>query len=397
MNNLISNIKHLPTRLRRVTSSTNYIHEIDGLRFLAIFPVVIQHLNERLIKYYPQTIENPLEGNLLSFFASRGTVGVFIFFAISGFILSLPFARHYLHGSKKVEIKTFLLRRFTRLEPPYIFWMTIFLLVLISQGSMPIVDLIKHWLASIFYLHNVLYQGYSIINPIAWTLEIEIQFYLLAPFITFIFFSIKDKLVRRLAIVAFIFLWMSLQHYHGWIHYPQKLTLLAHLHYFLIGFLATDLYLESRSLLKKYLLFDLIGVLAFFTLMITWSEEYLKSILFTVALLLLIISAFKGKLLNKFLSNNWIASIGGMCYTIYLIHLPLLEFQFNLTRKFITIENYYLNFLIQFLIALPLIIGISAIFFLIIEKPFMEKDWHRKLAGKFKGIQIFKQTILSKS
>ena len=66
-------------KLSRVTSSGNYISEVDGLRFIAIMPVIIQHLSERLIKNTPIEFATPIAQDQLAFLASRGTIGVFIF------------------------------------------------------------------------------------------------------------------------------------------------------------------------------------------------------------------------------------------------------------------------------------------------------------------------------
>ena len=46
--------------------------------------------------------------------------GVELFFAISGFILGIPFASHYLRGVPRVNLRRYFIRRLTRLEPPYI-------------------------------------------------------------------------------------------------------------------------------------------------------------------------------------------------------------------------------------------------------------------------------------
>ncbi len=69
----------LPEKLARITSGGKIIREIDGLRFLAIFPVVIQHLSERLER---STLVSFAPGNELevaTFFTNRGFIGVYIF------------------------------------------------------------------------------------------------------------------------------------------------------------------------------------------------------------------------------------------------------------------------------------------------------------------------------
>jgi peptidoglycan/LPS O-acetylase OafA/YrhL len=123
---MIKLLQNIPQKLARVTSGRKLISEIDGLRFIAIVPVMIQHMAERFERNTAIKFSAPLEDDYSSFLASRGFLGVFIFFVISGFILALPFASYHLKNTKKVSLKDYFWRRITRLEPPYIFWMTVF-------------------------------------------------------------------------------------------------------------------------------------------------------------------------------------------------------------------------------------------------------------------------------
>ena len=45
--------------------------------------------------------------------------------------------------------------------------------------------LLPHLLASLGYVHNIVYGVPSTINVVAWSLEIEVQFYILAPALAF--------------------------------------------------------------------------------------------------------------------------------------------------------------------------------------------------------------------
>ena len=112
-------------RFRRITSSGLYIPEIDGLRFLAISWIFLFHFND-----YLATARHFNEASLLQTFFYNGYRGVELFFVISGFILSLPFAKYYLANGKKIRLKNYFLRRITRLEPPYF-------IIMINRFSTP--------------------------------------------------------------------------------------------------------------------------------------------------------------------------------------------------------------------------------------------------------------------
>src|SRR4051812_39015821 len=95
---------------RRITTTGEYIPEIDGLRFIAITCVVFLHLGT-----YVGNFGHPDIGIF-----SIGGKGVELFFVISGFVLATPFVRYRLAGGKPVRLKPYFLRRLTRLEPPYL-------------------------------------------------------------------------------------------------------------------------------------------------------------------------------------------------------------------------------------------------------------------------------------
>jgi acyltransferase-like protein len=147
-------------RLSRETTSGRFIPELDGLRFVAIAMVILYHLNGYLIAkttFY----EHDATSDWLCRAALVGNHGVELFFVISGFILALPFAAHHLKQARPVSLRAYYLRRLTRLEPPY--FATIFLLMLLSAVMTRTIalPLNGHLLASLFYMHNLMYGTFS--------------------------------------------------------------------------------------------------------------------------------------------------------------------------------------------------------------------------------------------
>ncbi len=369
-------IKDLPNRLTRITSSTRLIKEIDGLRFAAILPVVVNHLQQRVMENAPV----PIKENVASLYVSRGGVGVELFFVISGFVLALPFASYYLFGSKKVNLKKYFIRRLTRLEPPYVISMTGFLIVLLVVMNVSFSEIFPHYLASIFYLHNIIYHIWSALNPVAWSLEVEVQFYILAPVLAFIFFSHgKHKLVNIILVLSIISI-ILIQQYFGLQKPPYFLTILAYFQLFLTGFILVIIFLSTwKNSVKRHHLFDVLGLLAFIGMFMSTGFDLHKRLLLTSLVFLFIYSVFRGKIINSFFTNKWITSIGGMCYTIYLIHLPLAELYIRLAKPFYIGNSWGINMIIHNLLFLPLLLIISIVFFLLIEKPCMDRDWPKKL------------------
>lgn len=384
----INFLRTLPARLARVTSGGKMITEVDGLRFLAIAPVVVQHLAERIERRSPVTFIPGTERDFAAFMTDRGSVGVYLFFVISGFILGMPFAAHYLSGAKKVNIKSYFWRRLTRLEPPYLIVITLISLYLFVTGARAINDLLPHYLATITYTHSLIYKNWSYINPPVWTLEIEVQFYILAPLLAISFFRISSTTKRRLVLGGFILVVMLLQQQFRFFVGHTSFTILAHLHYFLMGFVLADIYLtEWKNGVTRHSIFNYLGVIAFIALFATWSWKFylINRLLFLFSLFLLVFSVFKSTWFNRIITLPWITAIGGMCYTIYLIHLPIIETLYPVTKG-ITLTQYFgPNLLLQFIILGPVILAISILFFLTIEKPCMNKDWPRQLRNKLTG------------
>ena len=370
-----THLARLKSALVRPMAGGAWLSEVDGLRFIAIFTVVLQHLLERFARRSPLDLPHPVIDDQFAFFISRGTVGVFLFFAISGFVLALPFAKTHLLDAPKTSLRAFYARRLTRLEPPYIVWMTVFALVLLAKGAYSLPELFPHWLASITYTHVVFWPNdYSPINPVTWSLEIEVQFYLLAPFLSAAYFGIRDARRRRIGLLVFTAGWLLLQHYMGWWFFPGRNTLAGHLQHFLVGFLIADLYLtEWRKGAPQHRIWDWLAPLAYVAMCYTWTTELWKNFAFTAALLVLFMAAFRGVAFRRMLQNHWVAAFGGMCYTIYLMHLPLLEALVIFTAPITLTDILWVNFVLQTLLCLPVVAVASALFFLVLEKPFMRK------------------------
>ncbi len=385
-------IKSIQNWFSRKTYSNNFIPEIDGFRFFAIGTVLMYHLNT----HFSRTIVNidnsvTSQGNLFIEAISRGGLGVNVFFAISGFILALPFARQRLFDEKPVSLKAYYIRRLTRLEPPYVISLILLLLVHVWILHENFGSIFPNFLASLFYVHSIVYDAWSKINPVAWSLEVEVQFYVLAPVLA-LFFNIKNPVWRRTVLIGVIIVSVL----HANFNYEMiaalhlRKSLFMHLHQFLVGFLFADFFLTNwkETLKQKSFFYDVIGLIAL-GLLFVFSIPYNAGadVLFAACLFISFIALFKGKLINSFFTNTWIVIIGGMCYSIYLLHYALIALltKYSITL-FIPAWGYIGNYLIQLIVIVPIVILVSAVFFALIERPCMDKDWPAKLFAKAKAI-----------
>ena len=366
--------------LTRITSSGNFIPEIDGLRFIAIVSVVLFHLFGFISEKDNPTYISQIDFSFVTKILKHGDLGVPLFFVLSGFILGLPFAKHHIKDEKKVNLRSYFYRRITRLEPPYIIVMSILFIAVVYTNKIQITEGINSLLASLVYSHNIIFNDTSFINVVAWSLEIEIQFYILVPILTLLF-SVKNKNKRRIGILTSIVIASLLSYYTN-----LKFVFISdYLHYFLIGFLLVDYFLEDNTEKQNTILRSGISVLSLLALFY-FDESYFTFengvLIWELLLVSLIFISYYNIIIYKslsFFSNKIITNIGGMCYSIYLLHFVVISFVGNPLLEIRFSENEIINISMYSIILLVAILIISTIFYLIIERPCMSKNWPTKL------------------
>lgn len=373
--------------LRRVTSGSSWIPEIDGLRFIAIALVVLFHLSAEIYsKSSVPLIAQSWYSGLFTFFG-RGDIGVRIFFVISGFILGRPFARHYLLGHARPSLRSYYLRRLSRIEPPYLINIAACTLAIAIYTHVPLRTLLAPFTASALYLHGFFFGGSNFINPVAWTLEMEVQFYALVPLLTVIFL-VHPAWLRRLllgtvtillpaCLVFFVFgrvSWTS----HFWA------TIGWWLQYFLAGMLLSDLYVTDMIDWPASWLWDVVSGAAWCILLLP-SNKFLyigEPLLIALAF----VGAFRGVLLRRLLAKEWLAILGGMCYSIYLWHFFIIALVFKASRHLVVSHDLLANFLLQSALILPCILAFCVLYFVLIERPCMDPAWPQKLWAALSGL-----------
>jgi peptidoglycan/LPS O-acetylase OafA/YrhL len=369
--------------LSRRTTSGQFIPEIDGLRFVSIALVVLFHLcGYTVAKATPGHFDGAAD-NFVALLGSTGHYGVQLFFVISGFVLALPFARYRLLNGPRPQLRAYYLRRLTRLEPPYIVAMVGIFAVASLYYGVSARALAPHLAASLAYVHNAVYGIGSSINIVAWSLEVEVQFYLLAPLLAMVF-VLPNRIVRRLALVAAISAIVLIQFLWPFGDGRLALSLPHYLQFFLLGFLIADLYLVSWQLpSRRDHLWDVVGILAWVGLIAVWMLVPTPSALFLVLAFLVFCATFRGRRVRAAFCNAWIATIGGMCYSIYLLHYPLISALGRRTAPIAARQGFIAHLLVQMALMLPVVFIVSTIFFVLIERPCMRKDWPQRLVAWF--------------
>lgn len=153
--------------------NTQRLRFLDALRGIAALSVVLYHQYLFLNAATSMTFPSFLERIIL-----KGHLGVQIFFVLSGFVIAYSIRHTTLSW---YYIQQFFIKRSIRLDPPY--WAILFLTVMATLVFSKWIAKQEDWPFSFNQiLTNALYlQGFfelDSINPVAWTLCIELQLYL---------------------------------------------------------------------------------------------------------------------------------------------------------------------------------------------------------------------------
>lgn len=355
-------------KFSRVTSGGRYIPELDGMRTIAISLVVIGHIHQVAGQWLDSSSQ-------FVQIITGAHFGVELFFVISGFILALPFRQRCLGIGKEIKLKDYYVRRLSRLEPPYLLHLIIILIGSFLAGR-SITDLLPHLLSSVFYLSNFIEGRFSskLLNGVTWSLEIEVQFYVIAPFVARVFYIRRDSF-RIYTIFVGLMCIFALKYILNHLFITSiPVTLLEYFQYFSVGFLVADRYAVKVDCIGN-IKSDCVAIAAWIGLFILFyikppAQSLFAAILLYFAVYYSLVSIY----IRQILGNVYIRTIGGMCYSIYLLHMPIIDCLFQHFGT-INLTNDILKMTIESIIfGLP-VIFISAIFFYFVEKPCMKKNW----------------------
>jgi len=161
-------------------------------------------------------------------------------------------------------------------------------------------------------------------------------------------------------------------------------TLLGQIQLFLAGLLLADLFLTEMPRWKHDWRWDLLSLAGWPTLFLLsdrWSGLWLPFLA-----LALYLAALRGVVMYAAVRNRWIAVIGGMCYTIYLWHAPVLTFVGRTLDRvtFFVPPSYALMFLLQGIVKVAVVAVVCIPLFGRVERPCMDPKWPRKLADRLR-------------
>jgi peptidoglycan/LPS O-acetylase OafA/YrhL len=107
--------------------------------------------------------------------AFGGSLGVFLFFALTGYLLFLPFARRFSGDGRPIDLGRYALNRAVRVLPLYYVVLVVFLLVNEQGGTA------TQWWRFATFSQSFFSDTVSTVDGPMWSLVVEIEFYALLP------------------------------------------------------------------------------------------------------------------------------------------------------------------------------------------------------------------------
>ena len=171
----------------------NNITALDGVRAIACLTVLDFHINlvTRDTHLWYSTDPSHM---LISAIALSGASGVTLFFVLSGFLLFLPYAKALLFENNWPSTRQFYLRRVLRIIPGY--YVALFAMILIIHPEYLQPDHLRDLGLFLTFFMDSTPQTFQQLNGPFWTLAVEWQFYMLLPLLAILFAFIVHGVER---------------------------------------------------------------------------------------------------------------------------------------------------------------------------------------------------------
>jgi peptidoglycan/LPS O-acetylase OafA/YrhL len=297
-----------------------YRPEIDGLRAIAVVPVILFHAGFELF--------------------SGGFVGVDVFFVISGYLITSIIIKDMDEGT--FSLLNFYERRARRILPALLFvvlcCITVAWFVLLPSDME---DFAQSIVAVATFSSNILFwreSGYfdtaAELKPLlhTWSLAVEEQFYILYPLTLLFLWKFGERKILWLMIIGLVGS-LAVAHWGAYNKPAATFYLLPTRGWELLIGCIIALYLQGRAIQASNLISNTLAAIGL--LMIVYSVfafdqttpfPSLYALLPTIGTALIILYARPGTLIHSVLTLKAFVGIGLISYSAYLWHQPLLAF-----------------------------------------------------------------------
>jgi len=363
---------------------------LDSLRGLSTILIVVYHISF----VSGHTVAH---ANSSGAYIDRLNIGVAIFFVLSGFLIFRPFSHSLIHGSPLPKTRNYYLKRAARILPGY--WLALF--VLAGLDALTIVNT-SGFIRNVFIVHS--FTEHNVFTGIrqAWTLAIEMSFYVVVPAFAYIFVrhpkrrdspvsvSTLLKALSFLFVGTYVFRVVT-HNSHFWFLNTAHLWLPSHMDTLALG-MGLAVLVEAPTSAKTFsklriFLANHTGafvVCSVFVWLISaninmaiglnkseFHVELLGHFLYGMTSVLFVAPFCVGSrsILEKVASFRLFTWLGTISYGIYLWHMAFLGG--NFAEKYMPYTENDGQVLLRFLVVLPASIAIASLSYYVLERPIM--------------------------
>ncbi|ACI51632.1 acyltransferase 3 [Gluconacetobacter diazotrophicus PA1 5] len=390
VSNLGRLIGTIPALYRRPKDDTKYNPQIDGLRCLAVASVLLWHGGLRMVRHGDWIDPTGRNTGSLYRFLPHGEIGVVLFFMISGLIIAKPFLSQ---PDRRIVLGKFYYRRIHRIYPPYIIALVLFsipvFLDFVHANHAWVISPTESFLASLFYVHGIVWNASSMFIPPLWSLEVEVQFYLLFPLMMWIYRAMGPSRIAA-TMTAMVLYVAVLGYVHSVFPFDGRFRygVFAHLPYFVMGIVVADLVqtygYAMRTSPRRFDLVFAVGIVLFLLVGLAFTRvnaEARQAVPYSgleaaaiVACALVMLGAMYGGRCRRIFANSWICLTGTMCYSIYLVHVPLMEAIERLVLHHLPLESVVPWWAVDAMILFPSVWVAGLAYYILVERPFMNRE-----------------------
>lgn len=311
------------------SSSLKYIPQLDSLRSIAIFLVLLSHFIN--VNETNMLQSSPIIGAILTKIGYFGLTGVTLFFILSGYLITkiLIYSK-----SSKNFFSSFYIRRMLRIFPLYYLVLCCSLILYPyffpapHQAEVILDEQFKLWLfiSNVNFFHPTGWDTESFPNfGHFWTLAVEEHFYLLWPLLIY---TLSNK--KLIFTMIFIYFFSIASWFLGLYISFFTWTTLTYASALSLGGIIAYTQIFHTKLFKSLLLFIQNNLYIFLLLLITaiilprnleFTRDFLVYIITLIIFSALLILSVNDKI--HFLHSRFLIFIGKISYGIYIFHALL--------------------------------------------------------------------------
>lgn len=383
----------VPGFLARLSDSNRpHLPELTGLRGVAILIVVIGHLLQRVERFYGREALNHVETLIIGILATPFS-GCRLLFCITGYTLAVYLAKN-VDSARSISNIELIKNRLTRIWPPYAIVLISTLIFITTTGYEPTnvyqyysepKSILFSFIVSIVYLHDLLFNTFPRLFPPGWYLESYVQFLTVGPFIWSYYLKFiprKKKLAAVFSVLILSIILSTIVSEHG--SRGLQYSLVAFLPYFLVGAILADLRTHDRYqhiagiLVEKWPV-GLLGLVALIVLGAPCGAIWWQLPAQLVAIAAIVTACLTGR--SRFrnaMSGRHLIRIGIASFSIYLIHLQILQVSVPIVVAFLQGHSFVFISAVCAAVGLCLVLGLALAFYWLVERPCVAFSLHMK-------------------